>query len=179
LLLAAVVTTIAARLPVLSADGDPRLTEYQVKAAYLYNFVRFIEWPPEALPPPGEPFVVAILGDDPFGTVLDRAFTGKLIADRPATVVRLREPGDALRAQIVFISASESGALARIATTPPVRGMLTVGDIPEMAREGAIIAFRIEGNKVRFDINLRQSDRAGLKLSSQLLKVATIVGEER
>jgi hypothetical protein len=177
---AGVLLTAAALRPQAAASADPdRPGEYVVKAAYLYNFVRFVEWPAEALPEPSAPFVVAVLGDDPFHEVLEGAFAGKTLAGHSAAILRVHDPAEALGAQILFISSSEASSLPRIARTLSNHSILTVGDVPEMARNGAIIAFRIEGNKVRFDINLERSERAGLKLSSQLLKVATIVGEER
>lgn len=164
--------------PASSLESDRRPSEYEVKAAYLYHFVRYVEWPDD-LDDPGAPFVVAILGDDPFGSALDDAFSGKTLADRPATVVRIHQPEDAATARVVFISASESAALPRIMQVLSGRSVLTVGDVSEMARRGAIIAFRVDGNKVRFDINVDRAEHARLKLSSQLLKVATIVGDKR
>lgn len=179
LLVGAWVASVALRVPAAAVEPDLRPTEYEVKAAYLYNFVRYIEWPPEALPEPGAPFVVAILGDDPFGAVLDDAFLGKSLADRPASIVRIHEPAEGAQAQIVFIAASESQDLPRIVKALAGRCVLTVGDAADMARKGAMIAFRKDGNRVRFDINVPRSESAGLRLSSQLLKVATIVGDER
>lgn len=171
-LMAAFASGLALHLPLLCMETERAPTEYEVKAAYLYNFVRFVEWPAAARE---EPFVVAVLGDDPFGPALDEAFSG----DHSATIRRIHDPDEASKAQILFIGASEAASLPSIVRALSGHSVLTVGDAPEMARKGTIIAFRMEGNRVRFDINLRRAESARLKLSSQLLKVATIVGDER
>src|SRR6185436_19461055 len=82
-------------------------TEYEVKAAFLYNFARFVEWPADALGPPQAPFVVAVLGTDPFGDVLDRTMAGKTVAGHPVQVRRLDDPEAAGHAHILFICSSE------------------------------------------------------------------------
>lgn len=150
--------------------------EYEVKAAYLYNFARFVEWPAAALPPADKAFVVAVLGDDPFDGALESALAGKQILQRPLIVRHVDRPEDASGAQIVFISASEAPQLERALALLSGRSVLTVGESEGFARQGGMIGFRVEARKVRFDINPQEAARARLKISSQLLRLATVVG---
>jgi hypothetical protein len=147
-----------------------------VKAAYLYNFARFVEWPREALGGPDAPFVVGVLGEDPFGDVLDRTMAGKRIWGHPVTVRRLDDPEDAPRVHLLFVSASERDRLRTIVKAAG-RSTLTVGESDAFAREGGMITFRVDERRVRFQINPARTEQARLKVSSQLLKLATIVPE--
>jgi hypothetical protein len=152
--------------------------EYEVKAAFLYNFALFVEWPPTALPARGQAFVVAVLGEDPFGDALETALAGKQIMQWDLAVRRVARVEAAAGAQIVFISASESPRLDRVLGALAGRGVLTVGDMDGFARQGGIIGFRMEERKVRFDINPQEATRAHLKISSQLLRLAHVVETE-
>jgi hypothetical protein len=153
--------------------GSP--TEYEVKAAFLYNFARFVEWPAESRPDPGAPFVIAILGRDPFGAVLDETVAGKTVAGRPIEVHRVPRPDDARDAQIVFVSPSERANMAAILKALERPGVLTVGDTDGFATHGGAINFTVQARRVRFEINPSVAEQAGLKMSSQLLKLATLV----
>jgi hypothetical protein len=153
----------------------PLPTEYQVKAAFLYNFARFVEWPPEAQRDPGAPFLIAVLGHDPFGAVLDETVAGKTVAGRPIKVRRVPRVEDARDAQIVFVSPSERPNLATILKALDRPGVLTVGDTDGFAMRGGAINFTVQARKVRFEINPVVAEQAGLKMSSQLLKLATLV----
>ena len=170
---AVVVLLLAALGPARAAAATPApLAEYEVKAAFLHNFARFVEWPEAAA---SGPLVVGVLGEDPFGPLLDRTFAGKTLRNQPIHVRRLARVEDAAGVHVVFISRSEEGRLADILR--PLRGtpVLTVSDIPDFAARGGIIGLRLEDQKVRFDIDPNQAARAGLKLSSQLLKLARLV----
>jgi uncharacterized protein DUF4154 len=154
-----------------AAIGQPP-TEYEVKAAFLLNFARFVEWPPEK----GQgPFVVAVLGEDPFGPALDRTFEGNGVGGRPSEVRRLPRLEDASRTQILFIGKSEERRLPAILAALRGTHVLTVSDIPGFAERGGMIGLRLEERRVRFDINPEPAAESGLKLSSQLLKLARIV----
>lgn len=162
--------------PARAAPALPSLappTEYQVKAAFLYNFAKFVEWPAEAWAP-GRTFVVTVLGEDPFGPVLDRTMAGKAVHDRPVEVRRASRPEDVRGSHIVFVSGSERRRLDRVLQHAR-RGVLTVGDTSGFAERGVIINFRLAENRVRFEINSRRAEEAGLRLSSQILKLATLV----
>ena len=153
--------------------------EYEVKAAFLYNFARFVEWPPAAVGAPDQPFVVAVFGDDPFGATLDHTLSGKTLEARPIVVRRLASLDEAAQVNILFIGASEKPHVARVLRTLSGTHVLTVGEMSGFAELGGMIGFRTERQRIRFDINVGQASRAGLKISSQLLKLARIVPAER
>jgi hypothetical protein len=157
----------------LSAQA-PKITEYQVKAAYLANFGRFIEWPANVAAK-SESFTICVLGQDPFGANLDAAVAGETIGRARILVKRISRPLDAVDCRILFVSSSEAGQWKEILAALRTSSVLTVSDMPEFARRGGIIQFLLEGNRVRFDINLAATEGGGLKLSSELLKLAVTV----
>jgi hypothetical protein len=157
---------------VVRAQPAPAATEYQVKAAYLYNFGRFIEWPARPTSPSSDDFLVCVLGQDPFGDTLDHAIAGANIGTRHVLARRIAKPDETGGCQILFISASEERQLAPIVNAVSKSAVLTVSDIPNFTRRGGMIQFVTEGNRVRFEINLTPADAAGLAVSSDLLKVA-------
>lgn len=160
----------------LGAEADPRAGEYQVKAAFLYNFARYVQWPPDAPAVQTGTFVITVLGDDPFGPSLDATLRGKTI-DRLKVVVRRAASPEALRAsQIVFISESEHGQLPTILKRLEGAPTLTVAEMDDFAERGGVIGFRMDGDRVRLDINPSAAARARLRISSELLKLARIVG---
>ena len=160
---------------ILPAPASPvASTEYQVKAAFLYNFAKFVEWPPEAFPD-GRPFVIGILGQDSFGSALDEAVSGKTIRERKISVRRFSRLDEAADAHILFISDSEGEALPRILKRLGSAPVLTVSDLPRFAEQGGMVQLIMEQSRVRFAINVASVERAGLKPSSQLLKLARIV----
>src|SRR5258708_569261 len=147
-------------------------TEYEVKAAFLYNFAKFVEWPSRARPNKGDAFVIGILGQDPFGKDLEDQLNGKAVQDKKLVFIRLSNFQEASGCQVVFISSSKADDLGTILGTlrgPPV---LTVSDMDRFVQRGGMVGFPIEDNRVRFNINLAAADQAGLKISSQLLKLA-------
>lgn len=150
-------------------------TEYEVKAAYLYNFGRFVEWPPKSTPAGDTSFPICVLGHDPFGNTLDAALAGETIDGRTLIAKRILKPQDAENCRILFISSSEEGQLTEILATLDRSAVLTVSDIPQFVSRGGIIQFNLVENRVRFEINLTSAERAGLTMSSQLLKLATRV----
>lgn len=159
--------------------SPPSPTEYEVKAAFLYNFTRFVEWPPEGLRDPGAPFVIAVVGRDPFGAVLDETVAGKTAGGRPIEVRRVPRVEEARDAQIVFVSSSERSNIPAILKELDRPGILTVGDTDGFAMRGGAINFTMQARKVRFEINPAVTEQAGLKVSSQLLKLATLVAGPR
>lgn len=172
---------LGAVLPQLPADMRPAAapasppTEYEVKAAFLYNFTRFVEWPPDALRDTDEPFVIAVLGHDPFGPVLDGTVAGKTVAGHRIEVRRAARVDEVLDAQMVFIAASERASAPAILKALDRPGVLTVGDTEGFAGRGGTINFVLQERRVRFEINPASAEQAGLKMSSQLLKLATLV----
>jgi len=161
-------------LAVLGAQGQQKPSEYQVEAAYLYNFGRFVEWPVQGKNGAGE-FNICILGDDPFGPTLDAVLAGEKIGNRSVVARRIANPRDSSACQILFISSSEANRLNKIIEALDKTAVLTVSDIPQFSQRRGMIEFVLEENRIRFAVNLAAAQRAGLMLSSELLKVATTV----
>jgi hypothetical protein len=173
-LCAAVIALVVGMLGVCRVTAQsPGPPEYQVKAAYLYNFGRFVAWPASA--PADESFSICVLGHDPFGQILDTTLRGLSIDSKAVTVRRLVKPQEASRCRIVFISESEAPQLKETLAALEKSSALTVSDIPQFAQRGGVIQFVLAGNRVRFEINLTMAQSMGLVLSSDLLKVAIAV----
>jgi hypothetical protein len=153
--------------------------EYAVKAAFLYNFARFVEWPGEALGNGGSPLLVGVMGDDPFGGSIDQVVAGKNVNGHPIAVRRLRWGQDLRQCHILFISASEARRLPQILESLRGASVLTVADMEHFGQQGGVVRFLIEDGKVRFEINVDAADRAGLRISSKLLALAKIVRAQR
>ena len=153
----------------------PKPSDYQVKAAYLYNFGRFVEWPSEHTTAKSGPFTICVLGQDPFGSALDATLAGETIAGKNVVAKRISTPQESANCQIVFLSAAEAGRLNKIMEDLDKAAVLTVSDMPQFAQRSGMIQFVLEGNRVRFEVNLIATKHAGLTLSSDLLKVATVV----
>jgi YfiR/HmsC-like len=149
--------------------------EYEVKAAFLFNFAKFIDWPDNSFAGPQSPFSVCVLGLDPFGRALDDTLKGKMIAGRPVAVLRLREAAAARQCQIAFVSASEKSRFSSIFSAMRGSSVLLVGDTENFAASGGAIQFTFEENHIRFTINTDAAERAKLQISSKLLALATIV----
>lgn len=152
--------------------------EYEIKAAFLYNFVKFIEWPAEAFPDRNTPITVGILGEDPFGAALD-SINGKIVRGRRLVVKRYARVPNLDFPHVLFISSSENGHLAQIVESLSNSSVLTVGETDRFTHAGGIIKFVITNNKVRFHINVDAAERVDLTISSKLLKLATIIRNER
>jgi len=150
-------------------------TEYQIKAAFLYNFAKFIDWPPGSFPAPQSPFEICILGADPFGSAIDDTLRGKSIGDRTVVIERVKEPWRARQCQIVFVSSSEKQRLPEIIASLQGAKTLVVGETDRFADLGGTIQLTLEENHVRFAINTSAADGAGLRISSKLLALAKIV----
>lgn len=161
-----------------AAGAQPRQAqEYEVKAAYLYNFARFTDWPATAFPTQDAPLVVAVLGESPFGSALD-ALAGKTAKGRPLQVRRARRLDELPGVHLLFIADSERGRLPVILKALAGRPVLTVADVPQFARQGGMIQLVSAEGAVRFEINRDAALRAGLEISSRLLQLATLVGSE-
>lgn len=147
--------------------------EYQVKAAFLLNFTKFVDWPPSSFADSDSPMGICILGKDPFGRALDETVQGEAVNARRLTIQRLSQLPVPKSCQVVFIGSSEKDVSKTLSGLG--RGVLTVGEGEKFVREGGMIAFVIENRHVRFDINQTAAANAVLKLSSKLLSVARTV----
>ena len=147
--------------------------EYEVKAAFLLNFTKFIDWPASAFATPAAPFTICILGRDPFGQALDQTVEGESVNGRKLAVRRISQSPELQGCQVVFVDSGEKEV--RKILNGLKNGVLTVGQGEGFMREGGMIAFVIENRRVRFDINQSAAENAGLRLSSKLLSVARSV----
>ena len=166
---------VFALISVCTADAQsPPRSEYEIKAAYLFTFGRFVEWP-ERPPRDESSFTICVLGTDPFGKVLDMTVAGATLRGRKVGARRVGDPEDASGCHIVFVGASEERRMAAVVQTLTQAGVLTVSDVPQFAARGGMIQFVTAANRVRFEINLQSARSAGLTMSSELLKVASAV----
>ena len=148
--------------------------EYDIKAAFLYNMIKFTEWPTEFQGARSSVINLCVLGDDPFGSSLNTV-DGQVIKNRKIAVRRIHSLQQLRDCQVLFISASEGANLRRIVNTTSEANILTVADTDDFARKGVIINFYISDRKVRFEINTQAAERARLKISSNLLKLGNVV----
>lgn len=149
--------------------------EYQVKAAFLFNFVKFIEWPAEAFSDDGAPLVIGVVGQDPFGGYLDRAAGGKSVNGRQLLVRRFKWGEDLRACHVLFVCSSERKHLAQIIARLRGATVLTVGDMDQFTQQGGGIHFVTEASRMRFEINARAAAQARLKISSKLLALARAI----
>ena len=159
-------------LPFAQAAPDTRPTQYEVEAAYLFDFGKFIAWPAASA---DTPFVICVLGQDPFGAILDRTVAGESLRGRQVQDRRIAHPQDAPGCSILYISSSESPRLNKILSTLQGAPVLTVSDIPDFVQQGGMIQFVLRDGRVRFAVNLAPAQSSGLSMSSELLKVAVEV----
>ncbi|MGH8058533.1 MAG: YfiR family protein [Candidatus Entotheonellia bacterium] len=160
---------------IVHAAELPAPSEYQIKAAFLYNFAKFVEWPSRALPESSASITLCVLGEDPFGADLDRTIEGKTINGRAPVTRRLKTLQGVDVCQILFISASERRRMGQILEALKDKSLLTIGETEPFARLGGVINFTMEQDKVRFEINVDAAERKGLKISSKLLKLAKVI----
>jgi len=144
--------------------------EYQLKAAFLLNFIKFIDWPASAFADPVSPVAICILGDDPFGNALDQVVEGETVNGRKVTAQRIKRAPQAKTCQVVFLMKPENDMVRTLGS-----GILTVGQGESFIHDGGMIAFVIENRRIGFVINQGAAEAAGLKLSSKLMRVARTV----
>ena len=160
------------------AVDPPDASEYLIKAGFIYNFAKFVEWPTTAFSQPDSPIMIGVLGTDPFGSVLDRLVEDKKIGLRGFVVKRYKwgkDLKDLKECKILFVSASEKAHIDEIVQAVKGLPILMVGETPGFAERGGIIRFTLEDNRVRFEINVDAAHQADLNISSRLLTLAKII----
>ncbi len=150
-------------------------SEHAVKAAFLYNFAKFVEWPAGAFSNPREPVAFCVVGEDALGDELAQAVAGKMVQSRPVAVRRAAQPEELDGCQILFVGSSERTRFDRLLAVVGRRPVLTVGDEEVFRQAGGIINFVLRRNRVRFQIDLGAAERAGLRISARLLELAEAV----
>jgi hypothetical protein len=165
-------------LPVhVPAQRSP-FDEREVKAVFLFNFVQFVDWPANAFSSPDAPIVIGILGNDPFGRVLDDVVMGEMVKGRLIVVTRFRRVEDIKACQVLVNSPSEAAMYERILAALDTQPTLTVGETEKFTAQG-MVRFLTEQNRVRLEVNVEKAKAAGLTISSNLLRAARIVGAPR
>lgn len=161
----------------VSVSEPAPVYEYDVKAVFLYNFAQFVDWPESSLSETNTAFVIGVLGEDPFGAILDQTVKGEHIHGRPLLVRRFCKPEDGRGCHLVFVSRSEKGRITDIIQRLGGRGILTVSDIESFSRLGGMITFKRVKGRVQFDINVPAAEKEGFRISAKLLRVAHTVDE--
>jgi len=161
-------------LGIFPSTAHDRPVEYQVKAAFLYNFAKFIEWPNQAFPARDSAFTIC-LADDSFHTAVEKAVQGEVWNGRPLSVKQIDSGGDVRGCQVVYISRSAAQKSMEILMAAANAPVLTVGETADFIAAGGIIRFTESGHRIRFEINPDAADRASLRVSSRLLRLADIV----
>jgi hypothetical protein len=161
---------LATIMAAIAYSQPPVLDEYQVKAAFLYNFAKFVEWPSAAFKNPDDPIAICVLGQNPFGSALEDIINGKRVADRGLRVRQVSDQREAARCHIVFVSAADDKRtfLEEVKSLP----VLTIGERDGFLADGGIIVFTVKDTRVHFDIDADGAARAKLKISSKLLSLA-------
>ena len=168
--LAVLALTLANPVTAQPTTFDPR----EVKAVFLLNFVQFVDWPSSAFDGPDAPIVIGVLGDDPFGNLLDDVVRGEVVKGRQVTVARFRRVEDIKTCHVLFVSPSEVAINDRILTVLSKRPTLTVGETESFTAHG-MVRFLTERNRIRLEVNPALAKSAGLTISSNLLRAARIV----
>jgi hypothetical protein len=156
--------------------GDAPSREYQLKAAFIYNFTQFVDWPDKAFAKPDSPIVITVLGENPFGNVLDQVTKGKQIRGRDIVVHYVKDPAKVGQTHILFVGAPHNQNPAE--ALRGLTGVLTISDSDNFTANGGMIRFFSEENKLRFEINTKATDNAGIKVSAKLLQLAKLYKDD-
>lgn len=171
----AVVLCLSLAVGASGQSSDSASSEYLVKAGFIYNFAQLVQWPPAAFSQANSPIVIGILGTDPFGETIDRVVEGKKLEGRSLVVKRLKRGASVKDCNILFVSSSEAARLEEVLQNTKNLPILTIGEMPGFAMRGGIINLTVEGNKIRFEVNIEAAKQANLNISSRLLALARIV----
>jgi hypothetical protein len=152
-------------------------SEYLIKAGFIYNFAKLVEWPAQAFTNPGQPIVIGVLGNDSFAAILERVVDGKKTDLHPFVVKRLKSPKESkdCSCHMLFIASAESSRADEIIQLLKGTSLLTIAETPGFTRQGGMINFVLEDSKVRFEVNVDAAKQGGLTISSRLLSLAKIV----
>jgi hypothetical protein len=176
-LFAAVASALFLRSPVAAAESSVT-KEYQIKAAFLYNFTKFVEWPADRFKHDRSPIVIGVLGKNPFGEELEKIVRDRKVNRRDITILQLQTAGDALSTHAVFVAAGEEGLVEKEIGSLTCAGVLVVGESERFCALGGTVTFTTAGDKVRFEINVGAAERGGVKISAQLQKLAAVVSRK-
>ena len=165
------------RLPVFA--GDPAISEYEVRATFIYNFTKFTDWPAVAFGSPKAPIVIGIVGEDLFGTTIDDLVRGELVHNRPLVVKRLRSEDDLQSCHLLYISFSEKNRIPALLSELKGSPVLTVSEIEGFAAQGGMVNMLVINKNLKIEINQEAVELGGLQISAKLLKLARLVGAKQ
>lgn len=148
--------------------------EYQLKAVFLYNFTRFVNWPANAFESDQSPLVIGVLGDNPFGNYLVQTVSEEKINGHPMTVQYFKNEEEIRTCHILFINTSDAGTLTQVLAAVQGRNILTVSDHPDFLKQGGMIKF-VTNSKIKLQVNMDACKKTGIVLSSKLLRLAEII----
>lgn len=160
------------------ADLEKRSVEYKIKAAFMLNFAKFVEWPTNRFPLPTSPVRIGVLGKDPFGDDLERVVAGRVIDRRKFEITRATEPEGVVGCHIVFVSSSERRRFAEVIETLHAAHVLTVGEHEHFTQQGGAVRFFLHQetvsseSTVRFEISSAATAKTGVRVSARLLQLA-------
>lgn len=152
-----------------------RTREFNIKAVFLYNFSQFVEWPESAFETSTSPFVIGIVGDDPFGSVIDETVSGEKVKNHPIIVQRFSTVKEVANCHMIFLSGPQAANYQKNVSEQKIKYMLTVSDVAGFANTGGMIRFMMQDNKIKLQINPGVARSAELSISSKLLRLAEIV----
>jgi len=169
-LVAALALTVSLPAPRAAAGAAD---EYSLKAAFLYQFTKYVSWPTD----PEGPIAICVLGDDPFGPILDETLVGKSATGRSLVARRIGSVRESVACRILFVSRSERTRLDATLAALADRPILTVADMDGFPQRGGMINLKLDDERIRLEVNLDNAERTGLKIRSELLRLAEIVGD--
>ena len=173
-LLTSIIWLLPAPPPVYA--GSKKLQEYKIKAAFIYNFAKYVTWPKKTFVDENAPLILGLMGDNPFAKEIYK-IDGKLVHDRKLRVIVIKDFAQTKSCNLLYLSPSESGKMSEIQAFLRHENILTVSDMADFAVGGGMIELIIVNGKIRFIINPEAAEQAGLKISSQLLKLAIILNK--
>jgi hypothetical protein len=169
-----VMITILIAFCSVCVSGQGSLPEHEVKAAFIYNFSKFVDWPSNAFPSSDSPLAIGVIGDSSLKNTLQRIVSNENINGRSIVVSQAKNDENLKRYHILFVGKSELNKTSGILSSVRGSSVLTIGETGEFLRSGGVINFFLENNKVRFEINPNAAQRNSLKISSKLLRLAKI-----
>jgi len=159
----------------LTVAAFAQVEEYQVKAAFLYNFAKFVDWPSQAFHGPEDPISICVVGQNPFGGSLEEVVRGQKVGGRSFRVRQISNISTKPDCHILFVCAAEQKRFQSMAGNLIGLAVLTVGESPGFATDGGVVNLKLEGGKVRFEINMDAAEQAQLHISSKLLSLAEVI----
>lgn len=162
-------------VPLVAGSPGQAIEEYQLKAAFIFNIAKFVEWPAEAFQGSKDPIVLCIIGASPFGDALEQAANGRTVDERRFAIRTVSDVKQAGGCHILFVSSSERKRFRSVLGEIAASGILTVGDVESFATDGGVVNLKLDGDKIRIGINVHAAERERIRISSKLLSLAQIV----